>query len=207
MSVTTTYPCMQCNRDRGHPHASCITCLTAVSGYPDDNPKTAVGATKIPLHLVPPSAKHVLAEAMADGAKKYGPFNWRTKRVSTTTYVAASMRHIEAYLDGEDVAPDSLVHHVGHAMACMAILYDAMTIGMLNDDRPTKGAAPRLQVEYAARHAKAAEPTMQERIAEGMRRVDEAMHRHEVEAHQALIDATLAAHGRTPNYPRTDTGD
>jgi hypothetical protein len=127
----------------------------AAQSYPDDNPKTAIGATKVPLHLVPPSAKHVLAEAMADGARKYGPYNWRTKRVSATTYIAASLRHIEAFLDGEDVAPDSLVHHLGHGMACLAILYDAMTIGMLNDDRPTPGAAPRLQLGYAERHSRA----------------------------------------------------
>ena len=58
-------------------------------GYPDDNPKTAIGVTKVPLHLVPPSAKHFLAMALADGAKKYGPFNWREHAISVSTYVAA----------------------------------------------------------------------------------------------------------------------
>jgi len=118
---------------------------------PDTNPKTAVGAKKVPLHLIPPAAKHVLAEAMADGAKKYGPFNWRETGVTASTYVSAAQRHIDAWWDGEDLSPDALVHHLGHAMACMAILIDVISLGKLNDDRPAKGAAPRLQAEFVAK--------------------------------------------------------
>jgi len=124
-----------------------------VSAYPDNNPKTAIGATKIPLHLIPPSAKHMLAEAMADGARKYGPYNWRENGVSATTYVAAAMRHMDAYLDREDVAPDSLVHHLAHTMACCAIVLDALSLNKLVDDRPANGAAPTLQMLYAERNA------------------------------------------------------
>jgi hypothetical protein len=117
--------------------------------YPDNNPKTLVGAAKVPLHLVPPSATHFLAMAMADGAKKYGPYNWRTSPISISTYKSAAQRHWDAFWDGEDLAPDSQVHHLAHAMACCALLLDAMTVGVLVDDRPAKGAAPQLQAEYA----------------------------------------------------------
>lgn len=41
-----------------------------MTGYPDNNPKTAVGVSKVPLHLVPPSAKHYLALALADYCRK-----------------------------------------------------------------------------------------------------------------------------------------
>lgn len=118
-------------------------------GYPDNNPKTAIGATKVPLHLVPPSAKHFLALALKDGAGKYGPYNWRDAKISASVYKAAAERHLDAFWDGEDYASDSKVHHLAHAMACMALMLDAMTVGMLNDDRPTKGASPELQAEYA----------------------------------------------------------
>lgn len=117
--------------------------------YPDDNPKTTIGVSKVPLHLVPPVAGHYTALAFADGAKKYGPYNWREKKVSTSVYIAAMKRHIDAFWDGEDVSADANVHHLGHVMACCAILLDGMSIGMLNDDRPPKGAAARLQEEYA----------------------------------------------------------
>jgi hypothetical protein len=33
------------------------------------------------------------------------------------------------------------VHHLGHAMACCAILLDARETGNLADNRPTPGAA------------------------------------------------------------------
>lgn len=121
-----------------------------VVGYPDNNPKTLIGSSKIPLHLVPPSAKHFLAEALADGARKYGPYNWRDAAISVSVYKAAAERHMDAFWDGEDFAVDSGVHHIAHAMACMALLLDAMTVGKLNDDRPTAGAAPRLQLAFAA---------------------------------------------------------
>lgn len=119
-----------------------------MSGYPDNNPKTAIGVTKVPLHLVPPSAKHFLALALADGARKYGPYNWRDAAISVSVYKSALERHMDAYWDGEDRAPDSGVHHVAHAMACCALILDAMTVGRLNDDRPTAGAAPDLQSSY-----------------------------------------------------------
>lgn len=124
-----------------------------MSGYPDNNPKTAVGSSKIPLHLVPPSAKHYLAEAMADGARKYGPYNWRDKTISVSVYYDAVQRHWDAFWDGEDNAQDSNVHHLAHAMACCALVLDALSVGKLNDDRPSKGAVPSLQANYAAKKA------------------------------------------------------
>lgn len=118
--------------------------------YPDNNPKTALGILKVPLHLVPPSAKHYLALAFKDGAAKYGPYNWRDKTVSSSVYVAAAARHIDAWWDGEELSADAKVVHLAHAMACLAIILDAQTVGKLNDDRPTKGAASQLQLDFAA---------------------------------------------------------
>jgi hypothetical protein len=119
------------------------------SGYPDDNPKTVLGVQKTPLHLVPPSAKYHLAAAFADGAVKYGPYNWRDKTVSSSVYVAAAQRHLDDWWDGEDLSRDAKVNHLAHVMACCAILLDAESIGMLNDDRPTAGAATDLHEEFA----------------------------------------------------------
>ncbi|BAF89589.1 hypothetical protein AZC_3591 [Azorhizobium caulinodans ORS 571] len=115
--------------------------------YPDDNPKTLVGLKKPPIQFIPPSAIVFLGQAMADGAKKYGPMNWREKRVSTSVYYDAGMRHRMSFWDGEDVAPDSLVHHLAHSMACDAIVLDALVTGNLNDDRPIKGSLPDLIVQ------------------------------------------------------------
>lgn len=150
--------CLRCGApliDCTHPCSNCVPAMGIVDGtqYPDGNPKTAQGALKVPLHLVPPSATHYLALAFKDGAAKYGPFNWREKGVSASVYVAAAMRHLDAFRDGEDLSPDALVHHLAHVMACCAIVLDAQSVGKLNDDRPTKGAAAALQAAYAGTSA------------------------------------------------------
>lgn len=121
--------------------------------YPDNNPKTVLGITKAPLHLVPPSATYHLATAFADGAKKYGPYNWREKTVSSSVYIAAAKRHIDAWWDGEAVSRDAQVHHLAHALACLAIIVDAESVGKLNDDRPAPGAASDLQDAYANKNS------------------------------------------------------
>ena len=108
---------------------------------PDDNPKTIFGSKKPDLTLVPPAAKVYMALAMQNGADKYGPYNWRLKRVSAMTYLAAAMRHIESFIDGEECASDSGVPHLAHAMASLGILVDALETGNLNDNRPPSGVA------------------------------------------------------------------
>jgi len=113
----------------------------APTSYPDDNPKTAIGVTKPALHVIPPVALLHLGKAMADGKRKYGLMNWREKRVSSSVYYDAALRHLLSWFDGEEVAQDSGVHHLAHAMACMGILLDAQATGNLNDDRPIPGPA------------------------------------------------------------------
>ncbi len=104
------------------------------------DPKAAHGATKAPLALIPPVAAEACARALEHGAAKYGPFNWRDttkgQAYSYMTYLHAMKRHIDALLDGEDVAADSGVHHLGHVMAGAAIVLDAAKVGTLCDDRP-----------------------------------------------------------------------
>lgn len=117
-------------------------------GYPDNNPKTSIGMKKVPLDLVPPSASFYLAKAFANGAGKYGPYNWRENGISSSVYYAAAKRHLDAWWDGEDLANDSKIEHVAHAMACCALILDSASVGKLNDNRPPKGAAARLQEEY-----------------------------------------------------------
>lgn len=73
---------------------------------------------------------------MMDGAAKYGAYNWRDISVSAHTYVDAAKRHLDLWFEGQELASDSKVHHLGHALACCAILLDAQECGRLIDDRP-----------------------------------------------------------------------
>ena len=102
----------------------------------DTNPKDGIGATKLPLHLVPATALAVAALAHLDGATKYGAWNWRRAGVRASIYLDAVHRHLARWTNGETHDPDSGVHHLGHALACINILLDAEAAGMLTDDRP-----------------------------------------------------------------------
>ena len=107
--------------------------------YPDDNPKTVQGLKKPAMSCVPPVALLHLAHAMMNGEQKYGRMNWREHTVSSSVYYDAAMRHLMAWFDGETYASDSGVHHLGHVMACCAILLDGESLAVLNDDRNTFG--------------------------------------------------------------------
>lgn len=122
--------------------------IEPAAAYPDDNPKTALGIAKVSLSKNPPAASIYMALAMMDGAKKYGPYNWRQKKVTASIYIDACKRHLDAWFDGEELADDSKVPHLGHAMASIAIIVDALETGNLNDDRPVPGAAPALFKKY-----------------------------------------------------------
>jgi len=113
------------------------------------NPKDKIGLTKVPLRLVPSALMIEVARVMELGAKKYGPYNWRTNKVLSTVYIEAAMRHLLSYLDGETLDTESGVSHLAHVAACMGILLDAESLGALEDDRPTKGAAAELIKKYS----------------------------------------------------------
>lgn len=122
-------------------------------GYPDGNPKTLMGAKKPDLSVVPPTALLHLATAMMNGAAKYGPYNFRDNPVSARTYIAAGMRHLLSYLDGEDFSADTMeagapVHHLAHVMACCAILLDTTECGTLNDNRPNVPGPTGEMIEF-----------------------------------------------------------
>ena len=108
------------------------------------NPKAAPGRAKPPLHAIPPVAVVWLGLAMEDGKDKYGVANWRDNPVDALTYYDAMFRHLLAWYDGEDVAEDSGIKHLAHAMAGCAILLDAEEQGTLIDTRPTPGRVSKL---------------------------------------------------------------
>jgi hypothetical protein len=129
------------------------------------NPKDLIGSGKLPLHLFPTTAIAEGSLAMLEGALKYGRGNFRAIGVRATIYIDAALRHLFAYLEGEDTAVDSGISHLGHALACVAILVDAKWAGKLNDDRLVAGGyhnaagaltpeVQRLKEKYADRSPK-----------------------------------------------------
>lgn len=107
---------------------------------PYENPKDRVAKERARISYVPASFLVQVGLAMRDGARKYGAYNWRDSEVFASVYIDAAYRHLMAWYDGEDCAPDSGVHHLAHAAASLAVLLDAIHVGTANDDRPTSAA-------------------------------------------------------------------
>lgn len=104
---------------------------------PPEDPKGEAGKTKAQLQLIPPVFNAQVAKALACGAAKYGPWNWREHKVEMMTYLGAMKRHIDQVIEREDIDPESQAHHLGHVAAGCAIVLDAMRHGTLIDNRPS----------------------------------------------------------------------
>ena len=111
------------------------------------NPKDAIANGKIPLHLWPATATAMGAIGLLDGMNKYGRLNWREAGVRASVYVSACQRHLAAWFENEDTDKDSGLPHLGHALACLAILVDADAAGKLTDDRQYPGGYRKLMNE------------------------------------------------------------
>lgn len=89
---------------------------------------------KAPLGTIPTVALEQEALAFKHGAKKYGQWNFK-KGMDWTRLIDASLRHIAAFKDGEDMDPESGYHHLGHARACLSMLLDYFYNELGTDDR------------------------------------------------------------------------
>lgn len=100
------------------------------------NPKDQVAISKLPFHLVPNSLMMYAAVGFAEGAYKYGSYNWRPGGARASVYVSALHRHLAKWWNGEDTDRSTRVHHLASAVSCLGIIIDALEHGCLIDDRP-----------------------------------------------------------------------
>ncbi len=90
---------------------------------------------KIPLELLSPVALEELGKVLQFGAKKYAAWNW-AKGIAYSRILGAILRHVFAYMRGEDKDPETGLSHIAHAMTeCMFLLhYEKFKTEF--DDRP-----------------------------------------------------------------------
>lgn len=73
--------------------------------------------------LIPPCFIREVAEVFTFGAKKYSPENWKGFTPEQQEEIKASLlRHIYAYLEGEELDPESGLSHLAHAGCNLAFL-------------------------------------------------------------------------------------
>jgi len=91
-------------------------------------------ADKPPLGLISRIALEEEAKVMQFGVEKYGTHNWRGG-MGFSRLIDATLRHVYAFADGEDLDKETQLSHLAHARCCLAFLleYQGKKIG--TDDR------------------------------------------------------------------------
>lgn len=89
------------------------------------------------LGLLAPNAILHLGAVYSYGAKKYAPDNWR-KGLTYRACLASGLRHVFAFLAGENYDKESGLHHLAHAAwNCLTVLeYELLGTYERFDDRP-----------------------------------------------------------------------
>lgn len=96
--------------------------------YDDDKPQ---------MHFLPPAAIVETAKVFTFGAKKYAAYNYRNGKGLDWTRVAdAAQRHLQAWMGGEDLDPETGLSHLAHMTCCSLMLMDLQKRNKGVDDRP-----------------------------------------------------------------------
>jgi hypothetical protein len=99
------------------------------------NPKDIVGVRKVAMSVLPFNVLADVALGLMEGAAKYGRHNYRGVGVRASVYYDATMRHLGAWWEGEDIDEASELSHVTKAISSLVVLRDAMMQGKCEDDR------------------------------------------------------------------------
>jgi hypothetical protein len=93
---------------------------------------------KPPLSLLPPEGIRAVARVQAFGARKYNSFHNYRNGLEASRLCSCAMRHILAYMDGEDLDDESKESHIAHACCRLMFLLQNQKDGVLLDDRYKK---------------------------------------------------------------------
>jgi hypothetical protein len=93
-------------------------------------------AGKPRMDLLPPEALREIAAVLALGAEKYDAHNWR-KGFAYSRLIAAALRHVFAWVGGENTDPESGKSHLAHAACCLMFLITFEQTRAGTDDRYT----------------------------------------------------------------------
>lgn len=78
---------------------------------------------KLRYSLIPTECTTEMCRVFMHGAKIYGDYNWE-ECTDPLRYYDAAQRHMHKWRSGEDVDAESGLTHLGHATACLFILFE-----------------------------------------------------------------------------------
>jgi len=70
------------------------------------------------------NAERAVAEVLTHGARKYGARNWNLVDNHVDRYIGAARRHLNAYMSGEKIDPESNIHHLAHAICSFMFILE-----------------------------------------------------------------------------------
>ncbi|MBN8431835.1 hypothetical protein JF535_13335 [Microbulbifer salipaludis] len=77
-------------------------------------------------NLLPWHGVEEVVEVLTFGAKKYAPDNWRHVTDARGRYSAAALRHISAFMQGQERDEETDLHHLAHATCCLLFLLEIL---------------------------------------------------------------------------------
>lgn len=108
------------------------------SRIPTTSMDPAVGSKhdsgKPPMSLLPWTALREAAKVLDFGRKKYSAHNWR-KGFDWSRLADADLRHLAAWLDGEDLDPETNLNHLAHHVCEALFLLEHALKNYGKDDR------------------------------------------------------------------------
>jgi hypothetical protein len=97
---------------------------------------------KPPLASLPPAGIRAAALVQAYGKAKYGDDENYRKGMEAKRQMSCALRHIYAWLDGEDLDPESKQSHLAHGACRLLFALQNIHDGTLIDDRYSKNKQP-----------------------------------------------------------------
>jgi hypothetical protein len=88
---------------------------------------------KLEYGLLPPLALEETVKVLTFGAQKYERDNWQKVPDAKRRYFDALQRHVWAWKQGEQLDPESGIHHLAHAMCCLMFLHEHDIMYSLNN--------------------------------------------------------------------------
>lgn len=89
---------------------------------------------KIRLELLSPIALNAIGEVLTSGAKKYADHNWR-HGFKWSRLLGAALRHLLAFIGGQDKDPETGLSHIAHLGCCVMFLLEHEITHKDLDDR------------------------------------------------------------------------
>lgn len=84
--------------------------------------------------LLPPLALLEVAEVFGYGAKKYASYNYMLG-MNYSRLIGAALRHLFAFIAGEDTDIETSKSHLAHCVCCILMLMENVRLHKDRDDR------------------------------------------------------------------------